>query len=294
MSTRVVSPRLEGARPRVGLSVLALLALMLQAACITTIGAPRGGRYAHDNSVSAACRQNPANCAALSGREAAITRMAEAGTTVASIGAALRVLDNLTRASIEQALTECANLARSEVLLRYPRTFKDPAPDADECNEWTVDATGRSVTWAMRLGTEMHEVAARCAQEQLSKLRLGGFSVESRYRYDSRTGQWKQVSPQEERALEEFGNRSELRGSLKPDVVIHSGNPSNVLAVYDFKFPCVNPDKIQGIPAWESYAKGHSHHGFTQKQMYQKLLGPNVNQPGQNVARIVPRWGVIP
>jgi hypothetical protein len=237
MSTRVVSPRREGARTRAGLSVLALLALVLQAACVTTSGTPRGDRYGYDNSVSAACRQNPANCAALSGREAAIERMAEAGTTVASIGATLRVLDNLTKTSIEQALAECANLARSEVLLRYPRTFKDPAPDADECNESTVDASGRSVTWAMRLGTEMHEVAARCAQEELSRLRPGGFSVESRYRYDSRTGRWKQVSPEEERALEESGNRGELRGTLKPDVVIHSGDPSNVLAVYDFKFP---------------------------------------------------------
>jgi hypothetical protein len=292
MSTRVVSPRLEGARPRVGLSVLALLALVLQVACITTTGAPRGGHYAHDNSVSAACRQNPANCAALSGREAAITRIAEAGTTVASIGAALRVLDNLTRASIEQALAECANLARSEVLLRYPHTFKDPAPDADECNAWTVDATGRSVTWAMRLGTEMHEVAARCAQEQLSSLRPGGFSVESRYRYDSRTGQWKQVSPQEERALEESGNRGELRGSLKPDVVIHSGNPSNVLAVYDFKFPCINPRTYEEITGWERYPRGHSYQGQTQEEMYNELLGAN-NLSGQNAARIVPRWGVI-
>src|SRR5690349_2829825 len=102
MSMRGDSPRLEDARPGAGLSLLALV-LVLQAACITTTGAPRGDHYGYDNSVSAACRQNPANCAALSGREA--------GITVASIGGALRVLDNLTKASIEQALAECANLA---------------------------------------------------------------------------------------------------------------------------------------------------------------------------------------
>ncbi len=291
MSTRVVSPRLQDARHRVRLSVLALLAL-LQAACITTTGAPRDNRYGYDNSVSAACRQNPANCAALSGREATIEHIAEAGTTVASIGAALRVLDNLTRASIEQALTECANLARSEVLLRYPRTFKDGAPDIDECNEPTVDATGRSVKWAMRLGTEMHEVAARCAQEKLSNLRPGGFSVESRYRYDSRTKRWKQVSSQEERALEESGNRGELRGTLKPDVVIHSGDPSNVLAVYDFKFPCFIPHEYEKLTGWDKYPRGHPYQGKTQGDMYNQLLGPN-NIAEANAARIVPRWGVI-
>lgn len=52
----------------------------------------------------------------------------------------------------------------SEVLLRYPTAFRGPSPDANECNQWTVDAQGRSVTWAMRLGTEMHEVARQCAE----------------------------------------------------------------------------------------------------------------------------------
>jgi hypothetical protein len=238
MSTRFVGPR--------QVVVLALVALVAQAAC-TTLGPARGGRYGYDNSVSAACRQNPAQCATLSGKEATLEQLAEVGSIVASAGAALRVLDNLTRASIEQALVECAELARSEVLLRYPATFENSIPNADECNEWTVDARGQNVTWAMRLGTEMHEVAARCAQEKLDKLRPGGFSLESRYRYDSRTGRWKQVSTEEERALDASGNQGELRGTLKPDVIIHSGNPLDVQAIYDFKFPCVIPHKFDGI-----------------------------------------------
>ncbi|HEX8822471.1 MAG TPA: hypothetical protein VF794_21270 [Archangium sp.] len=144
----------------------------------------------------------------------------------------------------------------------------------------------------MRLGTEMHEVAARCAQEKLDKLRPGGFSLESRYRYDSRTGRWKQVSTEEERALEASGNQGELRGTLKPDVIIHSGNPLDVQAIYDFKFPCVIPHKFDGITRWERYPKGHPYQGRTQEELYNQLLGPN-NILGQNAARIVPRWGVI-
>jgi len=287
MSHRWVGSSLVDTRQRSGRLALVLVVLVMQAACILPSGVARGGRYGYDNSVSAACRQNPALCSTLSGKE-----LAEVGIMVASVGSALQVLDNLTRGSIEQALAECADLARSEVLLRYPTTFKGPRPDSNECNEWTVDAQGNSVTWAMRLGTEMHEVAAQCAEKQLDTLRPGGFSVESRYRYDSRTGRWKQVSPEEERALVESGNQGELRGSLKPDVVLHTGDPSNVLAIYDFKFPCVNPRQAEELTDWGSYPQGHPYHLRTQKQMYGQLLGPN-DLSGQNIARIVPRWGVI-
>jgi len=289
MSHRCVGSSLVDTGQRSGRLALVLVVLVMQAACIVPSGVARGGRYGYDNSVSAACRQNPALCSTLSGKE-----LAEVGIMVASVGSALQVLDNLTRRSIEQALVECADLARSEVLLRYPTTFKGPIPDSNECNEWTVDVQGNSMTWAMRLGTEMHEVAAQCAQKQLDKLRPGGFSVESRYRYDSRTGRWKQVSPEEERALVESGNQGELRGTLKPDVVLHSGNPLDIQAIYDFKFPCVIPDTSTRITWWDRYPKGHPYQNFDQAQMYQKLLGQTVTSPTQNVARIVPRWGVVP
>ncbi|HZH76646.1 MAG TPA: hypothetical protein VEY88_11470, partial [Archangium sp.] len=86
--------------------------------------------------------------------------------------------------------------------------------------------------------------------------------------------------------------QGELRGSLKPDVVLHTGDPSNVLAIYDFKFPCVTPREIQELTGWSRYPKGHPHQGTTQEEMYNQLLGPN-NISGQNAALVVPRWGVI-
>ncbi|HYO51840.1 hypothetical protein [Archangium sp.] len=273
MSIHLVGPRL-----------VALCALVLQAACTTTTtGTQRGDGYSYDNSVSAACRQNPANCIALSGREAAFEPIRQAGTAVASVAAVLAALDDATRTSIEQVLEDCADLARSEVLLRYPKAFKGPAPNADECNQWTVDAQHRRVTWAMRLGTEMHEVARQCAEEELSKLRPGGFSLEQRYRYDSRTGRKKLVSTAEERALGESGNQGELKGTLKPDVVIHSGDPLDVQAIYDFKFPCANTDVV---PRWAEYPEGHPYFGSNQGDLYKMAFGPNV-------ARIIPRLGVI-
>jgi hypothetical protein len=259
------------------------MALVLLTACTTPVGAHRGDSYSYDNSASAACRQNPANCAALSGKEAAYEPVLQAGTAAASAAAVMAVLDTEARISIERALTDCANMARSEVLLRYPKAFRGPAPDANECNQGTVDAQGRSVTWAMRLGTEMHAVARQCAEEELNKLRPGGFSLEQRYRYDSRTRRKKLVSITEEQALKDSGNQGELRGTVKPDVVIHSGDPLDVRAIYDFKFPCVNADDI---PDWDSYPDGHPYQGMKQGEIYQRILG---HEP----ARITPRWGVI-
>jgi hypothetical protein len=259
------------------------MALVLQTACTTPVGAHRGDSYSYDNSASAACRQNPANCVALSGKEAAYEPVLQAGTAAASAAAVMAVLDNEARISIERALTDCAQMARSEVLLRYPTAFKGPAPDATECNQSTVDAQGRSVTWAMRLGTEMHEIARQCAEEELNELRPGGFSLEQRYRYDMRTRRTKLVSTAEEQALKDSGNQGELRGTVKPDVVIHSGDPLDVQAVYDFKFPCVNPNRI---PHWDTYPEGHPYQGNSQGRVYEQLLGV---EP----ARIMPRWGVI-
>jgi hypothetical protein len=282
MSIKLAGPLRAGPWQHRWLRV-AWMALVLQSACTTPVGAQRGDGYSYDNSVSAACRQNPANCPALLGKEATFEPIRQTGTAVASVAAVLAVLDNEARISIEEALKYCADMARSEVLLHYPTAFKGPAPDASECNQSTVDAQGRSVTWAMRLGTEMHEVARQCAEEELNKLRPGGFSLEQRYRYDMRTRSKRPISAAEERALVASGNQGELKGTLKPDVVIHSGLPLDVQAVYDFKFPCVNLDEA---PPWTEYAEGHPYSGNNQGQMYEMAF----ESP---VARIMPRLGVI-
>jgi hypothetical protein len=206
------------------------------------------------------------------------------GKEVASVAAVAQVvLEETARQSIEEKLKECADLARSEVLLRYPRQFKGATPDADECKQETTDRQGRRVTWAMRLGTEMHEVAQHCTKAALTRLRPGGFSLEQRYRYDSATGQWKLVSTDQERLLEETGNGGELMGTLQPDVVIHPGNPLMVQAVYDFKFPCANTDKR---PEWRKYPNGHPYAGMRQGNLYKNALGTTPHM-------VVPRLGIF-
>ncbi|QSQ28530.1 hypothetical protein JY651_44685 [Pyxidicoccus parkwayensis] len=191
-------------------------------------------------------------------------------------------MENPERDLIDATLTECADLARSEVLLRHRQDFASPSPTREECNQQVTDAAGRRVSRSMQLGTEMHLEARKCAQKRLGKLRPGRFSLEPHYRYDPQSGQTKHIPDDDVEALRESGNQGELRGTLVPDVVIHTGNPLHIQAVYDFKFPCFHLD---GMPKWETYPSGHPHQKFNQGEVYQAAL----KAPP---ARVVPRIGV--
>jgi hypothetical protein len=217
------------------------------------------------------------------GREAARASGAAPGMAAAGGSAVVRLLEKSAQNLIDKALAECADLARSEVLLRHRQAFAGPSPTREECNEQVKDATGRKVRRAMLLGTEMHQVALQCAKEKLDKLRPGGFSLEPRYRYDRRSGETKQVSDEEAQALRESGNGGELLGTFVPDVVIHPGNPLHAQAVYDFKFQCVHMDRA---PEWESYPAGHPHQKLGQGELYEEALGVLP-------ARVAPRHGVV-
>jgi len=224
------------------------------------------------DSATASCRNNPSAC------------LAAAGMEVTSVAAVVKVaLEESARMAIEDKLKYCADMARSEVLLRYSDQFKGSTPGADECNEETMDGQGRKVTWAVRLGTEMHAVARQCAENELKTLQPGRFSLEQRYRYDRSTGQKQLVTAEQEALLKKAGDFGELKGTLKPDVVIHTGTPLDVQAVYDFKFPCANTDKR---PQWREYPEGHQYEGSNQGDLYQEALGAT--------PRIVaPRLGVF-
>jgi len=259
-----------------------LTCCVLLSACVAPSGRIPAGRYGFDTATSA-CRQNPAHCAALLGREAALKPVQAVATAGATVNAALQVLDAKTQADVEEALQECANLARMEVLDRHRRDFDGPIPTPAECKQWTVNKEGKSVTWAMRLGEEMHEEAFECARSRLDKLRPGGYSLEPCYRYNSPTGQISLVPAEERLALLCDGRGHELRGTLRPDVVLHTGDPLRVLAVYDFKFPCINPQKT---PEPRRYPSGHAYDGRSQEDMYQEALGPEPQF-------IFPYWGMI-
>jgi hypothetical protein len=131
--------------------------------------------------------------------------------------AVVRALEKPVADLIEKALAECADLARSEVLLRHRSDFAGPSPTREECKQQVKDATGRRVTRAMQLGMEMHQVALKCAEEKLARLRPGGFSLEPRYRYDRKSGETQLVSEEAAQALRESGNGGELQGTLVPE-----------------------------------------------------------------------------
>jgi hypothetical protein len=84
------------------------------------------------------------------------------------------------------------------------------------------------------------------------------------------------VSPEEARRLLQQGCGNELEGTIVPDVVIHSGDPLEVLAVYDFKFPCPETNS----PTWRAYEQG-PFAGSTQGKIYFAILNivPNLVAP---------------
>ncbi|HYO64610.1 MAG TPA: hypothetical protein VEU33_00900 [Archangium sp.] len=238
--------------------------------------------YAVDSATSA-CRQNPQYCALVAGEETVVPTALRGGAEVASVAATLRVLTPEAQSSIEQALVECVEWAHTEVNLRR---FGGKSPSREQCREELprADPCGKKVTRAMQLGTEKHALARQCVEQKLNAQIPGRFSLDQRYRYDPGTGQKQLVNPEEARALRQQGCGDELEGTIVPDVVIHSGNPLELLAVYDFKFPC----PISNEPTWNRYPEGHSFSGSNQGAIYKKILGvgPHLVAP---IWRII-RW----
>jgi hypothetical protein len=148
--------------------------------------------------------------------------------------------------------------------------------------KWGTDSEGRPVTRAMQLGNEKHAEAFKCVEQKLGELIPGHYSIEQRYRYDRKTGKLELVSQTEEQRLLRQGRQHELLGTLQPDVVIHSGNPLQARAVYDFKFPC-----IPGIqPTWTIYNRP-PYQDLTQGEVYQEAfkVSPARVAPGKGVIR---------
>ncbi|MFY2561691.1 hypothetical protein ACN469_29090 [Corallococcus terminator] len=256
---------------------------VLLAACAGTPERASTGRYEFD-SASNGCRHRPELCARIPGEEAvipAVRPLQAVASATRTAAAAIRVLDSATQAVIEERLEECADKARSLVLLEK---WAGRSPTPAECNATVMDASsGRRLTVAMHLGCLMHRAALVCTHEALEELRPGRFSLEQRYRFDGATGILQQISEEDARLLLRLGCGEELKGTLVPDVIIHEGDPLVASAVYDFKFPCVNTDSA---PPWRQYNDG-PHQKMNQRMVYERALGTHM------VRRVVPRLGVV-
>jgi hypothetical protein len=113
-------------------------------------------------------------------------------------------------------------------------------------------------------------------------LKPGGFSLSPRYRYDTATGKAEFIPREAVNELLRKGRGAELKGTLEPDIVIHTGAPHQVQAVYDYKFPCVNTDEWS---SWRKYPTGRAHGGRDQGDLYKAALKVKP-------ARVQPHLGV--
>ncbi|MCY1015497.1 hypothetical protein [Pyxidicoccus sp. MSG2] len=216
------------------------------------------------DSATAACQRNPAYCAALAGKEPGVS-LAVRAAQVAAAGKAWEVLDELVRKSIEDILFECAKWADAEV---NRKEFGGRAPNATECDQQVGGTRENPVTRGMRLGGAKHELASQCTEEKLSRAQPGRFTLEQRYRIHPETRQLELISLETELAMLRRGGK-ELVGSVVPDVVIHTGNPLQVQAVFDFKFPCPEGNRS----AWRNQPSGNASGVSNQGKAYERTFG---------------------
>jgi hypothetical protein len=218
------------------------------------------------DTVTNACLRGSVNCPAVMGEPTAAamrTRMAEVG---ASLSGAMKAVEYLQRAQVEEALAHCAFYAEEKVNGRH---FQGRSPTREQCQqEVGRDAKGNVVTRAMELGREKHAVALECLRWRLEALLPGQFLLEPRYRYNRQTQEKSLLSAEEVKQLLESGRGAELVGTLAPDVVIYLGDPLRPIELFEFKFPCPPSNPVQ----WREYPKGHPYAGQSQKDVYNAIL----------------------
>jgi hypothetical protein len=255
--------------------------LFLGACASTGHGTSRSSYAQSMDSASSACRQNPLYCAAAAGKEPAATTAtgAQAAQVGASLAGALKLFEDEHRERVEQVLKNCVEQVNAEV---NQRQFGGNPTRAQCAEQVGMNAKGQPETRAMRLGTEKHQAALRCIHDRLSREWPGGFSLEQRYRHDRKTNETTLVSEEEAQSLLRQGRGDELRGALRPDVVIHNGNPLQAHAVYDLKFPCPGTNQ----PQWHDYPKDHPYFRSNQGEVYRGALRVKP-------ALVSPGWGVV-
>ncbi|HYV50217.1 MAG TPA: hypothetical protein VFA20_35425, partial [Myxococcaceae bacterium] len=167
--------------------------------------APR--MYADLDTVTGGCVKSPVLCAVVAGapESGSAAQAIGVGVSLATVVAA-EALDLVTEEKVKDVLKECADTARSEVLIKR---FGGKSPTADDCGE----KVSADVTRAMALGEEMHRVAFKCVEEKLGKVLPGRYSLEQRYRYDPATKTTTVLKPEDVEALKRAGRWSELVGT---------------------------------------------------------------------------------
>ena len=240
---------------------LLLLASALLMACAS---APHQGLRLDTNTVGSV-----RHAAALSARIAATTASRTAASYFIQYAPVLLTLlksDNAV-GDLEERLVECARMAERQVNARF---FGDRPPTRQECGEEVEqDGCVKPITRAMQLGLQKHGLALQCAREVLEERWPAPFSIEQRYRFYANAGVLETVSREQEARLIAQGCTGELRGTIKPDLVLHADrNLLKAALILDFKFPC--PDT--NPPRWTPYGENSAFTGRKQGELYEEAL----------------------
>lgn len=169
---------------------------------------------------------------------------------------------------METFLLECVQRAERDI---NAERFGHDSPTSAECKTVVgVDKCGRPITQAMALGTLKHARALACMQDILRELWPRPVSIEQRYRYYRHAKLVETISPSEEQRLLEKDCAGELRGTFKPDVVLHADySLLRAVMILELKFLCPTLRE----PRWATYGDTSAYAGSHQGQIYKEALG---------------------
>ncbi|WNG21948.1 hypothetical protein F0U63_11525 [Cystobacter fuscus] len=169
---------------------------------------------------------------------------------------------------LETALLECVQRAERDI---NAERFGFGSPTAEDCKAVVgVDRCGRPIYQSMELGHLKHARALACMQDILKELWPGPVSIEQRYRFYRNAKVLETVSREQEKRLLDADCAEELRGTIKPDVVLHADRHLlRAILVLDLKFPC------PGIrsPQWTKYGEKSAYGGSSQHEIYREAFG---------------------
>lgn len=183
-----------------------------------------------DTTYSCCMKQNPERPEMCGGPERTkIVATSGKGVATSAVALVLRDADSFqkNRADIEDILARCARQTEDDFnRLR----LGGRKPTVEDCGKVIgKNSDGSPATQALRWGIEKHDLVRACVNEHLTRRIRGSFSLEQRYRYDPSTGRKSLVSQEEAERLLREGKEQQLRGTLRPDVVIHNGDPLSTL-----------------------------------------------------------------
>lgn len=216
-----------------------LLTSLLLGACVTSPGHPGAasrGDLRLDSETAARLRY--AGLLRGTGTAVSSTSLAVGATLVLATPVVLGVYHHNRDkvAELQESLAECARMAEHQVNSAH---FGNRPPTREECGEeLEVDGCADPITRAMLLGRQKHTLALACARDVLTRLWPAPFSIEQRYRYYPRSGLLETISHAKEQQFIKEGCTDKLRGTIKPDIVLHSDyNLLQAALIIDLKFP---------------------------------------------------------